>query len=177
MYDLVDVKRQVISDSFMAAHQALIEAFKNGTGSVDDVATASETLLNLIVKMEFVLQVDNHFSMDKWVEDAQAWADGVDQVSYFTYQAVNQLTWWGEAAEISDYAAKHWSGLVGKYYLVRWHTYTTCLQEVLQHKAESEAECSKRVLDFESAFQTQAWKPQPAPELTWAQKLQRIASA
>lgn len=32
-----------------------------------------------------------------------------------------QLTIWGYSGALSDYAAKHWSGLVGDYYFGRWN--------------------------------------------------------
>ena len=41
----------------------------------------------------------------------------------FVYNMLNQLTLWGPHANIVDYAAKQWAGLMKDYYRARWSVF------------------------------------------------------
>ena len=49
----------------------------------------------------------------------------------YEYHARNQLTLWGPAGNIIDYANKQWSGLVRDYYRPRWELFAKQLLETL----------------------------------------------
>jgi alpha-N-acetylglucosaminidase len=51
----------------------------------------------------------------------------------FLFAAKNQITLWGPNAEINDYSAREWSGLVGDYYYGRWNLYFDMLFDALNH--------------------------------------------
>lgn len=196
LYDAVDLKRQILMDEFVDLRHDFISAFSSENRTA--FLSAAAAIRQALADMEKVLALDEHFSLRRWLEAAQSWArfgrDPAADVRYFTYQAKNQLTLWGPRGEISDYAAKHWAGLVSSYYRPRWEIYLTCMLEVLDGSAQASQKepslvpptpdtCETRVQDFELAWQVAPYGEElgddcgPARQLSWAEKMHVLACA
>lgn len=124
-YDVVDVTRQFLANHFQELYVGLIEAY-NTTGTVNStfIQTQSNLMLKLLSDLDAVLATQSSFSLSTWISAARAWAgNDTSLTDFYEYEARNQITWWGPNGEISDYASKSWSGLVGTYYKCRWEIF------------------------------------------------------
>ncbi|KIX07236.1 uncharacterized protein Z518_01889 [Rhinocladiella mackenziei CBS 650.93] len=72
-------------------------------------------------------------SLCAWVNAARAWSASDASISdSVVYGAINQVTLWGPNGEITDYASRHWAGLVGAYYLPRWQMFMEAYMDALR---------------------------------------------
>lgn len=122
--DVVDFGRQHLSNLFSDVHTMNMLAFQkfqffNYNSSVE-VGATSTFLLGLLQDLDSLLATDPNFLLGKWQSKARSFGSTAEELSNLEFNARNQLTLWGYSGALSDYAAKHWSGLVGDYYLGRW---------------------------------------------------------
>eukprot|EP00475_Leptophrys_vorax_P018494 TRINITY_DN2529_c0_g1_i1.p1 TRINITY_DN2529_c0_g1~~TRINITY_DN2529_c0_g1_i1.p1 ORF type:complete len:618 (-),score=137.25 TRINITY_DN2529_c0_g1_i1:562-2142(-) len=118
-YDIVDVTRQILSDLFIPAQENFGNSFYAKTG-LEVLRRNGRWVLDIIKAMEKVLATHEGFLLGNWIEAAKASTNHSATSLIFQFNARNQLTLWGPDGQISDYASKQWSGLVGTYYLPRW---------------------------------------------------------
>jgi alpha-N-acetylglucosaminidase len=129
-FDLVDLTRQVLANTFADQYSTLIAAY-NTTGPVNSTAIKSQSalMLKLLSDLDTLLATNPSFSLSTWINAARAWAKttpghaNASLADFYEYEARNQITWWGPNGEISDYASKSWAGLVGEYYKGRWQIF------------------------------------------------------
>ncbi|RJP67333.1 MAG: alpha-N-acetylglucosaminidase [Ignavibacteriales bacterium] len=82
---------------------------------------------------KMILNVDNLFSfredktLNRWIDYARQWGNSEEEKNYYEENAKRQITVWG-GPDLSEYAAKLWSGLIKDYYLVRWERYFDSLK-------------------------------------------------
>ncbi len=134
-YDLVDWTRQVLANSFIPIYQDLVAIYKassNQTSSKCAIKRQAKKLFALLTTLDAVLSTDENFRLSTWIAAARATVDvpgpeGEAIADFLEYEARNQVTLWGPAGQISDYASKSWSGLVSTYYLPRWQMFVDYL--------------------------------------------------
>ena len=66
--------------------------------------------------------------LERWIDYAKQWAKSQKQKEYYESDAKRQVTVWG-GPDLSEYAAKVWSGLIRDYYAQRWKLYYQHLKE------------------------------------------------
>ncbi|KAI0536348.1 glycoside hydrolase family 89 protein [Xylaria digitata] len=129
-YDLVDWTRQVIGNAFIPLYEKLIATYT----AVDQrsrerkLKYQGKRLTQLLTTLDTVLATNENFRLSAWIRVARATANTSDPnhsaiADFLEYQARNQVTLWGPTGQISDYASRSWSGLVGTYYLPRWQKF------------------------------------------------------
>lgn len=122
-HDMVDVTRQVMANAFMPMYKHLVSTY-NDSGSADKLAHQGDEMLQLLNDLDAVLVTNKNFRLSTWISAARSWAHGnASYASYLEYNARNQVTLWGPNGEITDYASKHWAGLVSSYYMPRWEMF------------------------------------------------------
>ena len=122
MYDLVDLTRQLLANTF----NDLYMLSANATAELrnQSLIPLSNAALGLLKDLDALLATDTNFLLGQWIERARSWAtESGAEADQFEFNARNQLTLWGPDGEINDYAAKQWAGLVGNYYYMRWSMY------------------------------------------------------
>jgi len=125
-YDLVNVGRQVLSDTARPLHLKMIEAFtrRDRTG-FQEYWNALEAL---IVDLEELLGTNVHFLTGPWIDRAKKWGNTQDEIALHEFNARTIIsTWWPEVT-FDDYAHKQWSGIMASYYLQRWRRFAACLE-------------------------------------------------
>lgn len=132
LYDLVDLTRQLLADTFndlyMLSQNATVAL---RAPSLSALATAS---LSLLKDLDALLATNENYLLGQWIARARSWGtESGAEADQFEFNARNQVTLWGPDGQISDYAAKHWAGLVGDYYYMRWEMYfsTLCVPATL----------------------------------------------
>lgn len=121
-YDLVDLTRQLLSDIF----NDLYALSQNATAALraSSLTPLTSASLGLLKDLDALLATNQNYLLGQWISRARSWAtESEAEADQFEFNARNQLTLWGPVGEINDYAAKHWAGLVGDYYYMRWQMY------------------------------------------------------
>ena len=147
LYDIIDLGRECVNGAF-AQLQALysselLSAAQAPPGdaphqrgprlaALDGLAEAST---NLLMRMDDLLATQTATTLGRWLHEARmAAVEGSEEL--FEYQARNQIVMWGPSPESGprqDYAAKHWSGLIARYYAPRWATFHATMRAAAAH--------------------------------------------
>lgn len=122
-YDMADWTRQVLANAFEQTYNKLVAKYK--AKNTKGVKCAGDKLQAILKTLDFVLDTNDNFKLATWIKAARK--TGRNDADYFEYNARNQITLWGPNGEISDYASKQWSGLVGDYYAHRWQMFVDYL--------------------------------------------------
>lgn len=157
-YDMVDVTRQVLANAFVPLYTDLVSTYtaSNSTSRKSKISAAGTRMVNLLNSLDAVLSTNENFRLGRWIESARAWASHDKDAAYYEYNARNQITLWGPTGEISDYASKHWAGLVSTYYVPRWKAFVKYLQSTPREKYNATA-LHDTMMDFELKWQTEIW--------------------
>ena len=67
---------------------------------------------DILHDLDTLLGTDVNFLLGQWQQDALAYGTTPEEVANLEFNARNQLTLWGYSGALTDYAAKHWNGLV-----------------------------------------------------------------
>ena len=126
-YDMVDVTRQVMSNSFNSLYTDLIAAFTSPNRSNATIQAAGQNLTSLLMTLDSVLSTNPAFSLSTWISAARSLTANTTLADFYEYNARNQITLWGPNGEIDDYASKSWGGLVSQYYVPRWEIFVDYL--------------------------------------------------
>jgi len=81
----------------------------------------------LIPEIDFLLRAHPLYRLERWVDFARNWGATPQEKDYYEEQAKLQVTVWG-GPNLSEYAAKEWSGLIDGYYLKRWKRFADSLE-------------------------------------------------
>eukprot|EP01105_Mastigella_eilhardi_P018230 TRINITY_DN4212_c0_g1_i2.p1 TRINITY_DN4212_c0_g1~~TRINITY_DN4212_c0_g1_i2.p1 ORF type:complete len:515 (-),score=101.45 TRINITY_DN4212_c0_g1_i2:67-1611(-) len=125
-YDLTTVTTQALSDLMIRWHWELLRAFHRSNSHKFDLVAANITAL--ITDLDVLLRTQPKLLLGKWLADAKAWASTDAEWVTYQYNARLQLSLWGKAGHLVDYAYKLWGGLVGDYYLRRWGCFVDSLR-------------------------------------------------
>jgi alpha-N-acetylglucosaminidase len=151
---MVDVTRQVYSNSFLASYQSLIAAYNTSSPSNGTIAAAAKNLTNIMETLDSVLSTNEAFSLSTWLNAARSLTTNETAADFYEYNARNQVTMWGPDGEISDYASKSWGGLVSGYYLPRWEIFFQYLEET-EISSYNVTALNERLLAFELGWQNE----------------------
>lgn len=122
-YDLVDVTRQALANYATALQRQM--AYTYFAGDEATYRLLADRFLELIDDLDRLLGTREEFLLGRWVEDAEAWATTEEERRLYARNARNLVSIWGrpDVAAISDYACRHWNGLMGSYYKGRWEEF------------------------------------------------------
>ena len=151
-YDMVDITRQVMSNSFNTMYSYLTLAYTSTSPSNNTISALSKNLTALLTTLDTVLLTNAAFSLSTWLTAAQSTASNSSIASFYAYDARNQITLWGPSGQISDYASKSWGGLVSGYYVPRWEIFAAYLQSVPVEKYNVTV-LNAALMEFEMAWQ------------------------
>lgn len=135
-YDLTDLARQALLNIWDDVHTFQGLAYQPfvtfGANTTADVAPLTAMMGAIVGDLDAVLAGDANFLLGPWIADARAMASSASspnasaaEADGFELNARNIITLWGPGDasggnSINDYAARHWSGVVGPYYGQRW---------------------------------------------------------
>lgn len=150
-YDLVDVGRQVLVNLFYDYFLLAQNAYTHSDAMT--LKALSSDMLSLLFDWDALLSSHPSYLLGRWIADARAWAKDSDEADLFDYNARNQITLWGDQAEIDDYAAKHWGGLARNYYLRRWQLFLqSSIQALDRNETLNQEQYNSQELDLGQTF-------------------------
>lgn len=177
-YDLIDFIKQSVSLHADHLLQQAVEAYTTGELAAGDklVARVSE----MVKKLDRLLGLHQD-SLNSWLTDAAAYADGNQtERDFYVHNARLQITQWG-GPKLKDYASKAWQGMYADYYLPRWQLYLAALREAASNNSEfDDIAAQQAVINWESAWIERTDIPaltKPAKPIQLAQELMALTTA
>lgn len=152
-YDVVYITSQVLANRFTAQYHDFVDAV-NSTKDQGELYSKGNKLAVILEQLDDVLYTDKNFLLSEWISQARNMATEGDTAvqDYYEFQARNQITMWGPHAEISEYAAKSWAGLVGTYYKPLWQSFVNYVVQ-----GNDANNFSSESLPFRIDWQWQKW--------------------
>lgn len=173
--DFVDVTRQVMSNAFIDIYLDLVETYnsimessnearRNQPSSPDgDLAAKGDKLLKFLDALDRVLSSNEHFTLQKWLDSAQHWADIAANDKLFSFNARSQVTvWFPGSPFLNDYSARAWSGVTGTYYRQRWSIFIDGLKNATETGSLDEDALNEKTRAFEKEWQYNGFGSQAA---------------
>ena len=118
--DVIELVAQAVGGSVDRELTAATAAFDAGR---KDAATHSAAqAIAWMESIDALLNLRDDRRLETWTASARSWARGEDEAAYYDENARRLITTWGWS-ELSDYAARVWSGLTRDYYAPRWKAY------------------------------------------------------
>jgi alpha-N-acetylglucosaminidase len=102
-----------------AAHRA---------GRPEDRDRAAKEALDMLLRIDSLVNVRSDRRLETWTGRARSWADGPLEEAYYDSDSRRLITCWGWA-ELYDYASRVYAGLIRDYYLMRWKLFFSELQQ------------------------------------------------
>ncbi|KAJ8301051.1 hypothetical protein KUTeg_022570 [Tegillarca granosa] len=109
-YDLVDITRNALQIVSIDLYNDVVEAYQKKDLSL--VMSTGKALLEILSDMDLVLFTDEHFLLGAWLRAANITAGSESEKPLFMFNSINQITLWGPSGQLTDYAARQYSGLI-----------------------------------------------------------------
>ncbi len=124
-YDMVDIARQVLSNSSLQFHKRMMDAYHDK--NQDEFEVCSTHFLNLIQLQNDILDTSDYFQVGTWIESARSMMSARDDWTkdMLEWNARCQITTWGgkrvaDDGGLRDYSYRSLAGITKDYYLKRW---------------------------------------------------------
>lgn len=117
-HDLVDVMKRYLDEIGTIKRFAIGEAFE--TRNRDAFHAARDEYLALLSDIDRLVGTRPEYRLSRWLSAARNCGNTPEEQAFFERNARMQVTVWGGAESLRDYAAKEWSGLISGFYIPRW---------------------------------------------------------
>lgn len=128
-YDVCDVGRQVLADLGTHYHRQIVAAYEARDASA--LRQWSDKMLGLIRDLDTLVGTRREFLLGPWLANAREWGSTKVEKDRMESNARELLTVWTTKDNVTDYANRQWSGLIGKFYYQRWNLWLTALNDAL----------------------------------------------
>ena len=115
--DVIELVAQAVGgyvDKALAAAATAFDAGEKNSGK-----RHGDAAIAWMESIDALLNVREDRRLERWTDAARVWAHSDDEAAYYDENARRLITTWGWP-ELSDYAARVWSGLTRDYYAPRW---------------------------------------------------------
>lgn len=129
LFDLVNLERQYLGNSFVSARDEFAKAYKSRNLAALDAASAKMT--DILDRMDAILATRPEFTLEQWVSDARRMGDTPELKDYYEKNARTLISVWGDSYSLTDYANRNLSGLTSTYYKQRWMMFISAAREAL----------------------------------------------
>ena len=123
--DLADAARHLATEEIDLLLMAAVAAYRRGDLAAGD--TARRKAEDLALQLDALCGVHAE-TLATWIDAARAYADNPADARAYVLNAKAQVTVWGGAGNLADYASKAWQGLYRDFYLPRWRRFLDALR-------------------------------------------------
>jgi len=179
-FDIVDIGRQVLSDYAQRVQPTVMAAWMAKDLKAFDQSRAN--FIQLLLDVDTLIHPRPEYSFAKWITDARAHGNTVEEKNLYEKNARCILTLWGPIADgeprIQDYAWREWSGLIKDYYVPRWEMHLSMLRQHLVEKTNYDENFTKKQMPYSRAgFRVSPFFNKLADyELNWVNTPSAVAS-
>lgn len=150
-FDVINIGTQALGNHFAVLRDSLAAAYHRGDAVA--VRFVGNTMQDLIQDIDSLAACSHQLRLDKWIDDAEAWASSSDEKEYYARNARTIISTWGHECNIRDYGTRQWSGFITSYCAPRWEKFTeelvSCIEEEKEYDQEAFFEWCNR---FEDAW-------------------------
>lgn len=163
IYDLVDLMKQVVSNSMVAYFKTLVEAYN--TEDMASFTKMKDKFLSAIILLDEICQYEVDSTIGEWVGRVDDWCKSSKTSDYDDYSiemmkinAKAIITTWS-SKPLLNYAYRQYSGLLLDYHYKTWEAWLTALENGTTQPSDkqifdmawdfviSDGEYSRKVLD------------------------------
>jgi alpha-N-acetylglucosaminidase len=128
--DLVDVSQQALATVAVALGKDLARAC--ATRSLPAFREAADRMLRLVADLDRLVATRPEYLLGTWIASARRWGTTPAEQDRFEWNARTLVTLWGKpGSPLNDYSRRHWSGLLGGFYLPRWQRWSEAIAAAL----------------------------------------------
>ena len=127
--DLAEAARQAISNLSWYFVDRIKRAYADR--DIEALSRFGRELLSLFDLQAAIVATDGDMLLGRWLEKAKRHGKSAAECSYFEWNARVLITLWASregAAQLHDYAAREWQGLLEDFYRPRWESFITRLE-------------------------------------------------
>ena len=130
-FDIVNLGTQALGNHFAVLRDSLTAAYR--ADDIEEVQAIGARMQDLLDDIDSLAACHPQLRLDKWISDAESFADSEEEKAYYARNARTIISTWGRKCNIRDYAVRQWSGFVQSYCAPRWARFveelTLCIQE------------------------------------------------
>lgn len=163
--DLMEATRQALSNLSWYFTSMIQLAYNEK--NLDALSRFGNELLNLIDLQEAVVGTDKDMLLGKWLEKAKKLGKTPAEKAYFEWNARVMITLWADregAAQLRDYSAREWQGLLSDFYRPRWESFISRLEISLLTNTELK-EINNYDEELPFVYRKKAYTTTPAGDL------------
>lgn len=152
LFDIVNVGRQVLGNHFQTVRDRLTTGYEN-----KDLLSVLENgleMIGILSDMDRLLSTHSTFLFGRWVQNAAAFGNNIQEKEYYKKNARTLLTTWGEKGQsLNDYANRSWAGLTNGYYRPRWEAFIQEVYHAMKTNKEFDQKAfNNKMIDLEQKF-------------------------
>ncbi|MBN2651968.1 MAG: alpha-N-acetylglucosaminidase C-terminal domain-containing protein [Spirochaetales bacterium] len=119
-YDLINITRQVLCDFEPEILKSIKKYYY--LRNYKKVREFSDLYLEVLDDLSLLTSYRPEWSLDKWIEKAEKFAENEEEKKYLKDNALHLITRWGpdDYTALWDYSSRDFSGLINGYYRQRW---------------------------------------------------------
>lgn len=149
-HDAVDLVRHEASIAIDGTLARAVAAYRAGDVAGGDAAAAR--VRGLAGRVDALIGGQQE-TLASWIADARGYGETPAERDRFETDAKAQVTVWGGAGHLGDYASKAWAGLYADYYLPRWTMYLDAARAAaIAGRPVDEAATARRIAAWEQAW-------------------------
>ncbi len=122
--DAIEIAAQYAGNTADSLLNKAVQAQAAGDAAARDRAFAEA--FRILPRIDKLLNAHPLYRLKRWVDFAREWGSTRRAKDYYEQNAKLQITVWG-GPNLSEYAAKEWSGLIDGYYMQRWKRFADSL--------------------------------------------------
>lgn len=150
-FDVVNIGCQVLGNHFAGLRDSFTRAYAERDAA--EVQRIGMEMLSLAHDIDALAACEPQFRLEKWLEDAESWAESPEEKEYYRRNARTLISTWGDECTIRDYGTRLWSGFLESYCIPRWEMFieeiTGCISEGREY---DETAFFERLTEFEDAW-------------------------
>lgn len=127
-FDFVDILRQCNAQAGMKYYRKLAAAFKAGDRQA--FTENANVFMRLFDLQTALVSSNENFLLGRWLERAKACGKNEFEKRWFEFHARNLITLWadGRGADLHEYAAREWQGMMEDFYRPRWERFISAAE-------------------------------------------------
>ena len=150
-FDLVAIGSKVLENRFDPILDSFREAYERR--NLQEMRQAWNQAEELMDNLEALLDSDPRFRLKEWIDASREMGRTEAEKDYYERCGRTLLASWGGAGQLTDYAARQWSGLFGGYYRARWERFVDRVFEaVIDGREVDQKAFDAEVREFELGF-------------------------
>ena len=132
-FDLIDLLRQAHANLGWEVYQAIVEDYRENR--LESLRRKTDIFLKMLGLQDELMSLKERTTLDRWIRSARALGADDQEKERLERNARRMITVWGDranSAQLHDYVAKEWGGMLGTFYYNRWERFFRALESSMR---------------------------------------------